>query len=321
MTVSSLGYIGIAATDLAAWRRFASGVLAMEAGEGPRGGLALRMDEKWARLLIEPSERDGLAFFGWEVADSAALDRFAATLERHGIRPRHAGLAEREERGVTDLVVFDDPLGHRVELFCGLAEAGSSFAPPRPIAGFRTGALGLGHAVIAVPEREMVLPFYRDVLGLKVSDYTNDPFKAIFLRANSRHHSLAFIETGKLFLHHLMVELLSLDDLGRAYDRALEDPDAIGVTLGRHTNDHVTSFYVRSPSGFLVEIGWGGRDVDEATWQVAEMKAGPSFWGHERRWLGEDARREARRLRLAAAEAGLRAPVHVAPGEYEPIRD
>ena len=37
------------------------------------------------------------------------------------------------------------PGGRRVELFYGLDPAGGAFSPGRPIAGFNTGALGLGH--------------------------------------------------------------------------------------------------------------------------------------------------------------------------------
>ena len=33
-----------------------------------------------------------------------------------------------------------------------------------------------------------------------------------------------------------------MDDVGLAYDRCVED-DAVVMTLGRHTNDHMVSFY------------------------------------------------------------------------------
>jgi hypothetical protein len=49
--------------------------------------------------------------------------------------------------------------------------------------------------------------------------------------------------------------------------------------LGRHTNDHMTSFYLKTPSGFDVEYGWGARTVDDATWQVQRHEKG-SIWGH-----------------------------------------
>jgi hypothetical protein len=77
------------------------------------------------------------------------------------------------------------------------------------------------------------------------------------------------------------------------------------------------SFYARSPSGFLFECGWGGRSIDDATWSVQEMVYGPSLWGHERSWLNEEGRAEARRLRRQAAAEGAHAPVHTVPGEYD----
>ena len=55
-----------------------------------------------------------------------------------------------------------------------------------------------------------------------------------------------------------MLEYLDWDDVGRAYDMALERPESIGVSLGRHANDHVTSFYLRTPDGWMLELGWAG---------------------------------------------------------------
>ena len=62
------------------------------------------------------------------------------------------------------------------------------------------------------------------MLGFGVSDYILTPFRAYFLHVNPRHHTVALIETGKQDLHHLMVELYSLDDVGQGYDIALGEP-------------------------------------------------------------------------------------------------
>lgn len=317
MRVKSLGYVGVHATDLDDWRAFATGVFAMQA-EASTTGVALRMDDKQQRILIHRSDRNAGAYFGWELDGAAELDAAAAHLEAHGVKVNRAQPAEFESRRVAGMLWFEDPLRNRMELFYGLADAQRPFEPARPMSGFRTGALGLGHAVLTVPSADALLPFYRDVLGFRVSDYTKQPFNAVFLHVNARHHSLALLETGQTGWHHVMVEVLSVDDVGKAYDVALER-NSVAVTLGRHTNDHMLSFYARSPSGFMMECGWGGRCVDDATWTVEEMVDGPSIWGHERSWLGEEKRAEARRLRLKAAAAGLRAPVHVAAGEYDEI--
>ena len=114
--------------------------------------------------------------------------------------------------------------------------------------------------MLTVANIEPVMKFYVEVLGFRLSDYIEKPFRAYFFHVNPRHHSLALIETGKSGMHHMMVELFSLDDVGQAYDVALGEPERIGVTLGRHTNDFMTSFYAKTPSSFMVECGWGGRE-------------------------------------------------------------
>jgi catechol 2,3-dioxygenase-like lactoylglutathione lyase family enzyme len=174
----------------------------------------------------------------------------------------------------------------------------------------------MGHLVMNVERIDQVLPFYQDLLGFRLSDYTLRPFKAYFFHLNPRHHSFAVIETGTNSVHHMMVELFMLDDVGQAYDLALGDPARIATTFGRHSNDFMTSFYSHTPSGFFVEYGWGGRSIDPVTHTPVEMTCGPSLWGHDRSWLTPERRAEARDLRLRAADEGLREPVQVIDGNY-----
>jgi hypothetical protein len=117
----------------------------------------------------------------------------------------------------------------------------------------------------------------------------------------------------------MMMELYSFDDVGQGYDLALGDPERIGVTLGRHSGDYVTSFYTWNPSGFLVEYGWGGQVIDDNTWEPFERKFGPSLWGHERRWMSAEKKEESRLLCIEAAENGQRQPVQVLEGNYNPM--
>ena len=311
----SLGYVGVGADRPADWGDFGTRLLGMERVDSAGGTLAFRMDDRRQRLFVEPDP--GLRIYGWEVADAASLEGLAARLEAAGVPVRREAQARADQRLVAGLVSFADPLGARHEAFHGPMIADSTFKPGRSISGFRTGPLGMGHVVLTVADVGAVLPFYLNLLGFRVSDWTLHPFKAYFLHLNPRHHSLALIETPKPGLHHVMVELFSLDDVGQGYDLAQGEPGRIGTTLGRHANDHMTSFYARTPSGFLVEYGWGGRSVDPATWQAAECREGPSLWGHDRDWLPPQGREEARAIRLKAAASGARAPVHVLPGNYD----
>ena len=305
----ALGYIGVRSTRLDDWSSYATGLLGMQ--QVDRGGAvrAYRMDDRKQRLIVTGDEGDGLAFLGWEVADGAALAALAARLEANGIAVRRAPRALADERHVSDLIVFHDPAGNRLEAFHGPQLASDPFRPGRPISGFRTGALGMGHAVLNVADVEPLLPFYRDVLGFHVSDYGLTPYKLYFFHVNGRHHSFAMVGSGRQGLHHFMVELCSLDDVGQGYDLAQLEDDRVAYTLGRHTNDHMTSFYSHSPSGFFVEYGWGGRVIDPATWEPHETFDGPSFWGHERLYMEPDGRARLREMRLSAAARGIRAPV------------
>ncbi len=307
--LQALGYIGIGSDRLEDWTSYATRFLGMQLVDKSRASLALRMDDRKQRMIVNADGANGASFYGWEVADAAVLHAIGTRLERAGVKVARGGKALADERRVKDLIVFADPAGNRLEVFHGPEIAPEPFRPGRSISGFRTGPLGMGHAVLTVERLDDMLSFYRDVLGFRLSDYILRPFKAYFFHINPRHHSLALLETGRNGIHHMMVELYSLDDVGQAYDLALMDPRSIGSTLGRHTNDYMTSFYSWSPSGFMVEYGWGGRTVDPDNCTAEEYATGPSLWGHERAWLPDDKRAEARAMRMKNAEDGLRQPV------------
>jgi catechol 2,3-dioxygenase-like lactoylglutathione lyase family enzyme len=174
----------------------------------------------------------------------------------------------------------------------------------------------MGHVVLMTDQIDKTAKFYEEMFGFRLSDYTLRPFKAYFYHVNPRHHSLAFLETGKAGIHHIMMELFSIDDVGHAYDIAIGEENRIATTLGRHLNDYMFSFYSRSPSNFFVEYGWGGRNIDPETWTPEEVTGGPSLWGHDRSWLPPEKRAEARALRMKVAHDGVRLPVTVSEGNY-----
>jgi 2,3-dihydroxybiphenyl 1,2-dioxygenase len=320
MLVQSLGYVGLRAKDIDDWSGYGTRLLGLQAVDRSRATLSLRMDDRKQRLIVNADGGEGIGFFGWEVADAAALNRLGAHLEAHEIEVARGARSLAEERHVADLLVARDPNGNRLEFFHGAEVAVDPFKSGRNISGFRTGTLGLGHVVLHVERIEEMMAFYRDILGFRLSDYFLRPYQLYFLHVNARHHSIAFAATGKNAVHHMMLELFSLDDVGQGYDLVsgeAEDKSRLAVTLGRHCGDYVTSFYTWNPSGFMTESGWGARDIDPATWQASERTEGPSIWGHDRAWLAPQQRAEARAMRLANAKRGLRRPVQVLPGNFE----
>ncbi|WP_315754433.1 MULTISPECIES: VOC family protein [unclassified Bradyrhizobium] len=308
MEITALGYIGIKSSQAEQWGRMATELLGMQRVDRAASVQAYRMDDRKQRLIVDGSGDGGLAVMGWEVGDAAALARLASRLDDNGVKVARGSQALAAERHVSELICFQDPAGNTIEVFWGAAVASDPFRPGRPISGFRTGPLGMGHVVLNVEDVEPMLRFYRDLLGFKVSDFGLTPYKLYFFHVNGRHHSFAMVGSGRRTLHHFMVELGSLDDVGQGYDLAQLDDGRVAYTLGRHTNDHMTSFYVNTPSGFFIEYGWGGRVIDPATWQPHETFDGPSLWGHERLYLPDEQRKRMRDMRLSAAARGVRVP-------------
>jgi 2,3-dihydroxybiphenyl 1,2-dioxygenase len=152
------------------------------------------------------------------------------------------------------------------------------------MAGFKTGALGLGHVVLRSDDLPASVGLLTGALGFRISDYIGT---MTFLHCNPRHHSVAFQPRAKNLprsrdkkLWHFMLETNALDDVGSGLDAAMKSGATLATTLGRHTNDQMVSFYVVTPSGFEVEYGWGGRLIDDSIWQVQRHDRG-ALWGHK----------------------------------------
>ncbi|MEE2753286.1 MAG: VOC family protein [Candidatus Latescibacterota bacterium] len=308
MAICALGYLGIRSNLIDDWSDFASRLLGMQQIDRAGRTLAFRMDDRKQRLIVSDEPGDTLDFIGWEVDANSDLQFYAARLEAQGVAVESGSAELCDRRFVSELIYFDDPDGNRVELFYEPMLTTDPFKPGRSITGFNTKGLGMGHAVLHVKDVEKMLALYRDILKFDVSDFGLSPYPMYFFHVNRRHHSLALLGTGDSGFHHFMVEYQHLDDVGQGYDIAQLEEGRIAYTLGRHTNDYTTSFYTHAPSGFFVENGWGGRLIDPSTWESHETFDGPSFWGHERLHLPEDARGVLRHMRMDAASRGVRSP-------------
>lgn len=306
--INALSYIGVRSDRTEDWRAFAGQLLGMQVLDRGGRNTAFRMDDQAQRLIVSDEPGDTLAYLGWEVAQKDALDKYASMVQRAGQDVQWGSPTLCDRRYVKNLISFLDPAGNRIELVWKPERASEPFVPGRPIDGFKTGPYGMGHAVLNVKDAAALVPFYRDVLGFSLSDFGRKPVPMYFFHVNGRHHSFAIIETGQEGFHHLMVEYDNLDDMGQGYDLANNGMAEVAYTLGRHTNDFMTSFYAHTPSDFFVESGWGGRIIDPAEWAPHETNIGPSFWGHERLHLPESVRSTFREKRLDTAAKGNRAP-------------
>ncbi len=290
--IKSMGYIRVASTDLDAWRAFAEKVLGLMTGRGPtEGNLYYRIDQVSARLVVFPAEVDELSATGWEMADHSALQRAREHLSQAGVVFEEGTVEELAERRVQELIRFRDPSDNVFELFHGITYESHPCVTPYG-ANFVTGDQGMGHIVVPVGDDEEALHFYRDVLGFRLRDSMSMPGEFVgkepgskiwlrFLGVNPRHHSLAFLPMpNPSKCVHVMLEVDKLDHVGRALERVRKNNVPLSATLGRHMNDEMVSFYVKSPGGFDIEFGTEGLQVDDTRW-VARESTAVSYWGHQ----------------------------------------
>ncbi len=290
VTPTSLGYFIVNATKLEAWQRFAVEIVGMQAivdGDD----LILRLDEQAQRLIITTGDEDDLRAVGWAFDNAAALESAIAQVRRHGVAVEEGSAALCAARRVERLVRIVDLDGLEHELYYGpvMAPMDEPFRSSVLHGHFVAGQLGAGHYVGMVADKAAAETFYRDVIGLRVSDYIRGEvapggpvLDATFMHAASgRHHSAAIAcAPSAKRIHHLMVEVEDMNDVGLARERCRAAGVPIMMDLGHHPNDGMFSFYAVTPGGFGLEIGSGGRVIDERHWEVRSY-ARLSDWGHK----------------------------------------
>ncbi len=281
--VTQLSALSFEVSDLDRWEHFATEVLGLGVAERGPGRVRFRNDRHPWRFEVLEGPADDLVRLSWEVSGHTALGEVAHRLEAAGISVTAGTAADCADRCCEGLIRYEDPAGTPSEVVCGVP-LGEPFESPLVPSGFVAGPLGLGHAVVAARDKAESVRFYCEVLGFRVSDHIQTVFHGhsvdlTFLHCNGRHHSLAMPCPPPKRIHHFLLEVGSLDDVGAALDRALRANCRIINVLGRHPNDQMLSFYAETPSGFQFEFGWGGRLIEEADWSP-ETYDRISDWGH-----------------------------------------
>jgi 3,4-dihydroxy-9,10-secoandrosta-1,3,5(10)-triene-9,17-dione 4,5-dioxygenase len=281
MPIESLGYLRLDSTDLAGWKTFAGDFLGlMPVAEEGDESLRFRMDLYPPRLVVSPGSENRLAALGLEVLNERDLSRMVTAVEGAGIKVDEGSAVECDERRVTGFVRFDDPGGNPVELYYGPVLDHQPVRLPT-VSAFVTDDMGMGHVIITGEDGRALMEFYTGVLGFYERNTMGGRDRPVwFLSSNDRHHTLGVASApGPGRLVHLMVEAATFDDVGLALDRADKYGIPLMNTLGKHTNDHMVSFYAYSPERYAVEFGFGGRRVpgEQPTYEIT---AG-AFWGHK----------------------------------------
>lgn len=269
VAVTELGYMGFGVKDLEAWKTFASNVLGMEvADEGESDRCYLRMDYWHHRIVLHSDPSDDLMYLGFRVAGGEEFRAMQNQLREAGIKFTLGSEQEASERHVLELLKTEDPGGNPIEIFHGPhVQFSKPFHPGRRMHGrFKTGSGGMGHCILRENDPQAAYRFYTQLgmrggeeYKIRIGKMTVSP---IFMHCNERDHSVAFgLGGGDKRFNHLMVEVDNLDDVGMTLDLVRRQKIPVAITPGKHSNDHMFSFYFQTPSGWMLEYGWGARDA------------------------------------------------------------
>jgi len=283
-----LGYLVFEAKRPDRWADFCERTLGLPAPlVNPDGSRGWQLDAQAQRLIVQAGPADDVAAIGLHCASDAALETLAGRIRQAGL-PLHEGDAALcTARRVRRLVRTTDPAGNAVELFVEPDEAAHPFVSAAFPEGFRTGDLGLGHAVLVSDDLAAMEAFYAGVLGFGVTERLATrvgpiDVRGTFMHCNARHHSIALFDLPlPKRMHHFMLQAARLADIGLAFERAQRHKVPLSLGLGQHPDpDGTFSFYGATPSGFDFEIGAGTHDIEPHGWQVQHTQA-TSSWGHK----------------------------------------
>lgn len=284
-----MGYLLAESEKLDEWERFTREGLGLHVECPAPDVLCCRIDEHSRRLIVRKGPAEDVAAIGWQLTDESALQLALGRLAQRKIAVEAVDGPEAELRGVNRFWRLKGPKGLSTEVFV------NAKTTDRPLtmraSGFYTAECGMGHVAITTRNPQAMQAFWMEVFDARLSDHIEDRIDGVnldltFLRLNPRHHSIATAATKGIRLnplrtqiHHMNLQANSLEDVTQGYLRCRAMGYEIANAIGQHPNDKELSFYVVSPSGFEIEIGWNPLLVDESSWQPT-VHRGISLWGH-----------------------------------------
>ena len=282
--IRELAAVSVDSTDLHAWERFATEVLGMTVtAEGDE--LRLKMDNFPYRFLIRKADSDGISGLTWVARGAGAVERIRERWENGGGASAPVVDSDWNSEESTVSYAFHDHRGVLHQVFDVAPSGQAPFEPGPNVSGYITGDAGLGHLVMFDNVDQMNV-VYVDAFNMSLREDSNKTQvggRGRFYGCNTRHHTAAAVKVpGKEpAVMHLMVEMLTIDDVGLALDRARSGGFAPRTTLGRHP-DNDLSFYIPCPGGFDFEIGCDGLLVkSDDDWDANKHTMRAPSWGHE----------------------------------------
>lgn len=140
----------------------------------------------------------------------------------------------------------------------------------------------LSHVLRFTPDVPRMMGFCADVLGLRLSDTSQDVIAFLHGAHGSDHHLVAFAKSEAPGLHHTSWDVGSVDELGYGAEQMKTHGYSKGWGVGRHVLGSNYFYYAQDPWGSFAEYSF---DIDfipnGLDWQPGNHPTEDSFyvWG------------------------------------------
>jgi len=242
--VKRIGHVAIGVPDIERSVEFYVRCMNFVLVERGRDGTAyLRCQTDHHALELHPASETRLDHMGFETLDDADVEAFRQRLEAKGVRTE----AAPEEPGrLGSAFRFRDPEGNCVEVYRSIDRL-ASLVSPGPFTLNR-----LGHVGLFTRDLERAEAFYRQVVGLRLSD--RRPGHGAWLRCNPDHHSLALFQSDRVAFDHHAYEIPDWNEIKRVADWCFRSRVPLAAGPMRHGPGNNVNVYVKDPDGVDVEF-------------------------------------------------------------------
>src|SRR5499427_7323979 len=135
----------------------------------------------------------------------------------------------------------------------------------------------LGHVLLFTPDIDRQVDFYSRVLGLKLSDRSQDIIA--FLRCTTDHHNVALLKSSAPGFHHASFEVGGVDEIGMGAARMADRGWQPGWGFGRHVIGSNFFYYIRDPWGSFAEYFYDINQIPEScAWEPRDFPTDDSLY-------------------------------------------
>lgn len=205
-------------------------------------------------LSFHEGGKRGLHHVAFGVKDKESVDRAAETLAAKGV-PIVSEPGYLDESGGGYGFRLLDPENRCIELSTWVEVQTSVWTRKN------VNPIKLNHVVLNTVDLYGTADFYTNVLGFKVSDWSEQ--QMVFLRCSNTHHQIALNQNSFTSMNHIAYELTNVDELMRGIKNVREAGYKELWGPGRHGPGNNIFCYFKDPAGFTMEYTCYLSEIDE----------------------------------------------------------